>query len=145
MSSTSPFLFFILSNFDVLITSIFIILLLSVALQIFNYRKWDNELFVTLSKHLPDLPANMPQHVSIKLENANSDQSGTIRDIQRIFVDNFNSDETKSGFGVVGLHPCGDLAATLLRLYASRCGARFICIVGCCYMKLTLEYARVYL
>lgn len=97
---------------------------------------------MTLSKHLPDLSVNTPQHVSIKLENINSDQSGTIRDVRRIFFDNFNLDGKKSGFGVVGLHPCGDLAATLLRLYTSQCGARFICIVGCCYMKLTVEYVH---
>ncbi|XP_011869656.1 PREDICTED: protein RRNAD1-like [Vollenhovia emeryi] len=102
-------------------------------------RKWDNELLMTLSKHLPDLPANAPQHVSIKLGNINADQSGAIRDIRGMFPDSFNLTEKQSEFGVVGLHPCGDLAATLLRLYASPCGPKFICIVGCCYMKLTLE------
>lgn len=96
-------------------------------------------MLTTLSKHLPDLPVNTPRHVSIKLENINSDQSETIGDIRRMFSDNFHSDRRKSEFGIVGLHPCGDLAATLLRLYASQCGTRFICIVGCCYMKLTLE------
>ncbi|XP_011687303.1 PREDICTED: protein RRNAD1-like isoform X2 [Wasmannia auropunctata] len=103
-------------------------------------RKWDNELLVSLSKRLPDLQVDMPRHVSIKLESTNSDLSGTItEDIGRIFSDNFNLNGQKSGFGIAGLHPCGDLAATLLRLYTSRCDARFICIVGCCYMKLTLE------
>ncbi|XP_011162554.2 protein RRNAD1 [Solenopsis invicta] len=102
-------------------------------------RKWDKELLVTLSKHLPDLSINMPQHVSIKLENTHSDQSEIIGDMRRIFSDNFNLNGEESEFGIVGLHPCGDLAATLLRLYTSRCEARFICIVGCCYMKLTLE------
>jgi len=97
---------------------------------------------MSLSKHLPDSPVNAPQHVSIKLENSGSDLSATIGDIRRIFSDNFNLDGKKSEFGIVGLHPCGDLAATLLRLYASRCDTRFICIVGCCYMKLTLEYVR---
>ncbi|XP_018396365.1 PREDICTED: protein RRNAD1-like [Cyphomyrmex costatus] len=102
-------------------------------------RKWDKELLVSLSKRLPDLTVNLPQHISIKLEDTNSDLSGTIRDIRRIFADNFNLSEKKSEFGIVGLHPCGDLAATLLRLYASQRETRFICIVGCCYMKLTLE------
>ncbi|XP_018312574.1 protein RRNAD1 [Mycetomoellerius zeteki] len=102
-------------------------------------RKWDKELLVSLSKHLPDLPVNMPQHISIKLEDTNSDLSETIRDIRRTFSDNFNLNRKKSGFGIVGLHPCGDLAATLLKLYTSQCETRFICIVGCCYMKLTLE------
>lgn len=89
---------------------------------------------------MPDLPVNLPQHVSIKLENTNSDQSKTIKDIRKIFSNDFNLSEKNSGFGIVGLHPCGDLAATLLKLYTSQCETRFICIVGCCYMKLTLEY-----
>ena len=82
----------------------------------------------------------MPQHISIKLEDTDSDLSETIKDIRRTFSDNFNLNKKKSGFGIVGLHPCGDLAATLLRLYTSQCEIRFICIVGCCYMKLTLKY-----
>jgi len=106
----------------------------------FNYRKWDKELLVSLSKYLPDLPVNMPQHISIKLEDTDSDLSETIKNIRRTFSDNFHLNKKKSGFGIVGLHPCGDLAATLLRLYTSQCETRFICIVGCCYMKLTLKY-----
>ncbi|XP_012234528.1 methyltransferase-like protein 25B [Linepithema humile] len=103
-------------------------------------RKWDKELLVSLSKHLPDLPVDLPQHVSLKLENTTLDQTKTIKNIQKIFSNNFNLDEKKSRFGIVGLHPCGDLAAMLLKLYTSQCEARFICIVGCCYMKLTFEH-----
>ncbi|XP_020283776.1 protein RRNAD1-like isoform X2 [Pseudomyrmex gracilis] len=104
-------------------------------------RKWDKELFLSLSKHLPDLSLNFPQHVSVRIENTDSNQTEIIKNIQEIFSDNFNLDEKSSGFGIVGLHPCGDLAATLLKLYASRDEAKFICIVGCCYMKLTLEHS----
>jgi hypothetical protein len=106
------------------------------------YRKWDKELLTSLTKHLPDLPMYLPQHVSAKLENVKSDQTEIIRRIQETFVNEFNLNEGKCGFGIVGLHPCGDLATVLLRLYVSRREARFICIVGCCYMKLTLEYVR---
>ncbi|GJQ84632.1 hypothetical protein Trydic_g12661 [Trypoxylus dichotomus] len=42
-------------------------------------------------------------------------------------------------FGIVGLHPCGDLAPTLLRLYRKCAKIKFINVVGCCYMKLTTE------
>ncbi|KAL6267653.1 hypothetical protein P5V15_000727 [Pogonomyrmex californicus] len=105
-------------------------------------RKRDKELLISLSKHLPDLIVDVPQHVSIRLENNNSDQSKTVEDMQQIFYDNFNLNEEKFRFGIVGLHPCGDLAATLLRLYTSRCETKFICIVGCCYMKLTSQYTK---
>lgn len=97
-------------------------------------------MFVSLSKHSSDLSVDLPQHVPVKFENTTLDQTETVRNIQKIFSNNFNLDEKKSRFGIVGLHPCGDLAAMLLKLYISQCEARFICIVGCCYMKLTFEY-----
>ena len=56
----------------------------------------------------------------------------------------FANDQTlitkRKGFGLVGLHPCGDLATTILRLYSNCEEANFICIVGCCYMKLTCRF-----
>ncbi|XP_032662812.1 protein RRNAD1-like [Odontomachus brunneus] len=102
-------------------------------------RKLDQELLVSISKHLPNLPVKLPRHVSVKLEKTDFEQAETVENIQRIFSESFHRSKTKTGFGIVGLHPCGDLAATLLRLYTSRREAKFICIVGCCYMKLTLE------
>lgn len=42
-------------------------------------------------------------------------------------------------FGIAGLHPCGDLGATLLKLYNECSKAQFINIVGCCYMKLSTQ------
>lgn len=42
-------------------------------------------------------------------------------------------------FGIVGLHPCGDLGATLIKLFLSCKQAKFLNIVGCCYMKLTTK------
>lgn len=40
-------------------------------------------------------------------------------------------------FGIIGLHPCGDLAAILISLFLRIPQARFLHLVGCCYMKLT--------
>ncbi|XP_014489337.1 PREDICTED: protein RRNAD1-like isoform X2 [Dinoponera quadriceps] len=102
-------------------------------------KKWDQELLVSITKHLPDLLVKLPQHVSVKLESTDFEQAETVESIQRMFAENFHLNKTRTEFGIVGLHPCGDLAATLLRLYTYRREARFICIVGCCYMKLTLE------
>ena len=40
---------------------------------------------------------------------------------------------------IVGLHTCGDLAPTLLRIFCS-CSTIVGCVlVGCCYMRLTAE------
>lgn len=40
-------------------------------------------------------------------------------------------------FGLVGLHPCGDLGPLLLQCFAQNENIKFLCIVGCCYMKLS--------
>ena len=42
-------------------------------------------------------------------------------------------------FGLIGLHPCGDLAPSLLRLFLACRECRFIKLVCCCYMKLSCE------
>ena len=48
-------------------------------------------------------------------------------------------EKTKQRFIIVGLHTCGDLATTLLRVYTHCSNAVAIISVGCCYMKLTHE------
>lgn len=42
-------------------------------------------------------------------------------------------------FGLVGLHPCGDLGTLLLKLYTHCPNIVYINIASCCYMKITLE------
>lgn len=42
-------------------------------------------------------------------------------------------------FIIVGLHTCGDLASTLLRVYCQCKNVVAVVLVGCCYMKLTHE------
>ncbi|XP_050669749.1 methyltransferase-like protein 25B isoform X1 [Leptidea sinapis] len=44
-----------------------------------------------------------------------------------------------SNHGLIGLHPCGDLGPLLLKYFVSCERSKFICLVGCCYMKLTCE------
>ena len=38
---------------------------------------------------------------------------------------------------IVGLHTCGDLACTALRLFANTVALRGACVVGCCYNHVT--------
>lgn len=45
--------------------------------------------------------------------------------------------DSMSDYGLVGLHPCGDLGPLLLRHFVECSHVRFICMVGCCFMKLT--------
>nr|CAD7568129.1 unnamed protein product [Timema californicum] len=101
-------------------------------------RRLDEELKVTASKHL--LASDMskfvhPVHINItldyKTEPSDLEQALTIA-FGGIHKDGFK-------FGIVGLHPCGDLGPILLNLFDRCPSAMFINIVGCCYMKITPE------
>ena len=50
--------------------------------------------------------------------------------------------ESFENFLIVGLHTCGDLATTLLRVFSQCDNAVGIILLGCCYMKLTYEIAQ---
>lgn len=41
-------------------------------------------------------------------------------------------------FGIIGLHPCGDLAAILTNFFLKSKEAAFLNLVGCCYFKMTV-------
>lgn len=92
-------------------------------------------------KYVPDLIVQRPEHVWLKLEiESESGASIFVEKLDQQFKNKFKLDEEMSGFGLVGLHPCGDLATTLLQCYAEADLAKFICVAGCCYFKLTLGY-----
>lgn len=44
-----------------------------------------------------------------------------------------------TNYGLIGLHPCGDLGPLLLKHFICSNQVKFICVVGCCYTKLTAE------
>ncbi|XP_041453190.1 methyltransferase-like protein 25 [Lytechinus variegatus] len=45
-------------------------------------------------------------------------------------------------FMMVGLHTCGDLAPSMLRIFQSNPSMHCLCNVGCCYHLVTEEFAR---
>lgn len=53
-----------------------------------------------------------------------------------------NEERETFSFGIVGLHPCGDLAAILLNIFLNCKEAKFLNIVGCCHMKMTERYHK---
>lgn len=96
----------------------------------FLFRKWDEELKVTAQKQHKNFSFKTPQHLAVKIDASN---------VQSELIDKIDKNvDTQNGFGIVGLHPCGDLAVNLIRLYSNCNEARFLCIVGCCYMKLSV-------
>ncbi|KAJ8678870.1 hypothetical protein QAD02_014657 [Eretmocerus hayati] len=102
-------------------------------------RKWDEQLLASLKKHITDFDGRKPQHVSLQVGVSQSSRRQLSDQLTHMFNEKFDDSNEKYGYGIIGLHPCGDLAAALLKMYASEDDVRFICTVGCCYMKLTLR------
>ena len=47
--------------------------------------------------------------------------------------------DSQGPFCIVGLHACGDLTCTALRMYTSLPKATAMCVVGCCYHHISEE------
>ncbi|XP_069688496.1 methyltransferase-like protein 25B isoform X2 [Periplaneta americana] len=98
-------------------------------------RKLDMELEVSVSKILDKnqfASLHRPVHLSMTLDSQLTANSFT-EDLKMAF----GASEEVFRFGIVGLHPCGDLAPILMHLFVECPNAKFINIVGCCYMKLS--------
>ncbi|GLG94330.1 Methyltransferase-like protein 25 [Gryllus bimaculatus] len=61
--------------------------------------------------------------------------------IEEIVKERF-PDETAYSMALVGLHTCGNLAATCLRLFVQNDTIKALCNVGCCYHLIEEEYCR---
>uniref|UniRef100_A0A182WIP3 Methyltranfer_dom domain-containing protein n=1 Tax=Anopheles minimus TaxID=112268 RepID=A0A182WIP3_9DIPT len=102
-------------------------------------RHKDTELWRRLTKLDPSLRGFTTHPVHLH-EKVNLDHIDPERFVQ-LLRDALNvekgqqSDEFK--FGLIGLHPCGDLAPSLLRLFLACRECRFVKLVCCCYMKLS--------
>ncbi|XP_034652857.1 protein RRNAD1 isoform X1 [Drosophila subobscura] len=73
-----------------------------------------------------------PVHLTQRLESNTQPAQfiAGIRDALQLADDDFR-------FGIVGLHPCGNLGATLMRMFLGCTQAKFLNFVGCCYQKMT--------
>ncbi|XP_055536887.1 methyltransferase-like protein 25B [Wyeomyia smithii] len=99
-------------------------------------RLKDEELSCRLKKQFKIESLHHPVHLSRKenLEIIDPCQ------FAQMIRDSFNVEKgTPFRFGLIGLHPCGDLAVVLLKLFLACPEAKFIKIVCCCYMKLSTK------
>ncbi|XP_049882839.1 methyltransferase-like protein 25B [Pectinophora gossypiella] len=90
-------------------------------------RKLDHELEYTASKHLSKgamSKLRRPTHFNVTLSTTNQ-------------LDHLSLPESMKSYGLIGLHPCGDLGPLLLRHFLNSDKVKFISVVGCCFMKLT--------
>lgn len=98
-------------------------------------KELDNQFQKSLNKYKVNFHnISQPVHINKRI-TADLDVNIFKYDVTKILGDNVENFK----FGIVGLHPCGDLGATLLRLYTECPEATFLNMASCCYMKLTLS------
>ncbi|OWR42100.1 hypothetical protein KGM_215699 [Danaus plexippus plexippus] len=88
-------------------------------------RKLDLELEYTVKKHLTEEAISKlirPNHINLILSS--------LQQLKEIPLDT-------EKYGLIGLHPCGDLGPLLIKHFVNSEDVKFICIVGCCFMKLS--------
>ncbi|KAH8416012.1 hypothetical protein KR222_006394 [Zaprionus bogoriensis] len=75
-----------------------------------------------------------PAHVTQRLSSSTEPEEflSSIRDA-------FQMPDNDFQFGIIGLHPCGDLGATLMRMFLKCKQAKFLNFVGCCYQKMSTQ------
>ncbi|XP_022233123.2 protein RRNAD1 isoform X2 [Drosophila obscura] len=73
-----------------------------------------------------------PVHLTQRLESNTQPEQfiAGIRDALQLADNDFR-------FGIIGLHPCGNLGPTLMRMFLGCTQAKFLNFVGCCYQKMT--------
>lgn len=90
--------------------------------------------FMKISRNVEIHDPGQIFHIEKRLENEKD-----FNDILILIKNNLNSCKNGEKFGLIGLHPCGDLAVLLLMCFLHSPEVKFLQIVGCCYMKLTTE------
>ncbi|XP_015119248.1 protein RRNAD1 [Diachasma alloeum] len=101
--------------------------------------KYDEQFMKKFETHLPGFCGVPPYHLCAKIVDESCRGGELPAVIKEILRDYFLQQSNDNGFGLIGLHPCGDLAARLLKFYVGQASAKFISVVGCCYMKLTIN------
>lgn len=102
----------------------------------FTSRILDDSFDSLISKHSANLSFRKPKYLNICLQ-----RDTNIDELSQRIQTSFGIDENTEHFqfGIVGLHPCGDLASILTNCFLKCPQAKFLNLVGCCYMKLTCD------
>jgi len=115
-------------------------------------RKWASlESRAADRKEGKDLPTRK-QRIKNKLEGKTFGNNGPVEKILKLSTQ-FVSDDTDLGgiveqqfsnfshrMGIIGLHTCGNLSPSSLKIFLASKSAKFICNVGCCYHALDEEF-----
>ncbi|XP_047025222.1 methyltransferase-like protein 25B [Helicoverpa zea] len=92
-------------------------------------RKLDLQLEYTVKKHLSaEAVSKLRRPLHLNMTLSNHDQ-----------LRNLPLPDCMHNYGLIGLHPCGDLGPLLLKHFINSENIKFICVVGCCFMKLSCD------
>lgn len=87
---------------------------------------------MTRDPEVAEQSCDLPQHVELEVS-----MSTTPAELQKVAETAWgNGDAGAGNFLLVGLHTCGDLGPSMIKLFADSPAARGLVSVGCCYMKL---------
>ena len=93
----------------------------------FFFRKLDLELEYTVKKYVSEESmSKMPRPIHCNIALSSLAQ-----------LNGLKLAENMDHYGLIGLHPCGDLGPLLIQHFVTSDKVKFICVVGCCYMKLS--------
>ncbi|XP_065560150.1 methyltransferase-like protein 25B isoform X2 [Artemia franciscana] len=91
-------------------------------------ERFDMDLKIAV-ENMGKTPRRPPLHVVCRL-TSNTD----IETLHKMTYPVFDG-----GFGIIGLHTCGDLVPYMLRYFAASEKIRYLVSAGCCYMKMTSD------
>lgn len=98
------------------------------------------------SQHSDNVQRANEQNAAILLKNNYRNATHFITpqlNFAELFMDNFDlAANERPDLCLSGLHTCGDLAPTCLKVFAENDRISAVCNIGCCYHKLTEQFNR---
>uniref|UniRef100_A0A182QV05 Methyltransferase domain-containing protein n=1 Tax=Anopheles farauti TaxID=69004 RepID=A0A182QV05_9DIPT len=104
-------------------------------------RQKDAELWRQVAKNNPSLRDSVihPVHLHETVNLEAIDPEAFVQLLRdALNIEKEQQPDSPFQFGLIGLHPCGDLGPSLLRLFLACPECHFVKLVCCCYMKLTV-------
>uniref|UniRef100_A0A2R5L8G1 Putative rrna adenine n-6-methyltransferase n=1 Tax=Ornithodoros turicata TaxID=34597 RepID=A0A2R5L8G1_9ACAR len=97
-----------------------------------HVQKADRRVGITSHPSTSTISGELPKHFTLELSKAT-----TRADLEQFTRSSWSHRGEDHPFVLVGLHSCGDLGPSVLRLFAQVPTCRAVALVGCCYMKMT--------
>ena len=99
-------------------------------------RKPEITHFCPTKKMASSKPFALSSYYPVTMEISTDNYDELLKQAEKASLSQFNS---KERFCIVGLHACGDLTSTALKMFTSIPSATAVVVVGCCYHHITEE------